>query len=107
MSDTTPAIPSRKIIIAYDESNIGRQVLEWVNSHSILIPTDQVIVALAINEDIAHVEGTPGWQAPLPGGIDAAREYRENIRELESTGRSRLAEAVQAIHSTGVVRIIV
>lgn len=96
--------PSRKIIIAYDQSIVGIHALEWINSHAILLPNDDVTVVLAINEDYSKIEGPGGWQALGGlGGVDSGREYRETIRLLEKEGQEHLDEAVYAIQQTGVV----
>lgn len=96
MSDTP--VLSRKIIIAYDKSVVGLHVLEWVNSHAILLPNDDVTVVLAINEDY-HKIGGPGGL----GGLDSSRTYRETVAILEREGQEGLNEAVYAILQTGVV----
>lgn len=93
---------SRKVIICYDESEVGRSVLEWVNSHSILLPNDEVIVVTAINEDLAKVEGSSGWTS-MAGGVIEANDYRMLVQGLEREGRQHLSEAVQAFHQVGVV----
>jgi hypothetical protein len=93
---------SRKVIICYDESEVGRTVLEWVNSHSILLPNDEVTVVTAINEDIAKIEGSSSWTSMSVGIVDSL-DYRGYIKELETQGRRHLAEAVQAFHDVGVV----
>lgn len=97
----TPA--GRKIIIAYDGSEVSRQVLEWVNSHSILLPTDQVTVAISINEDGVRLEGLGGMEAPVLGGLEGSREFREVVHVLEKEGKEKLAEAVDALKEVGVV----
>lgn len=99
----TPA--GRKIIIAYDGSEASRQVLEWVNSHSILLPTDQVTVAIAINEDGVRLEGLGGMEAPVLGGLEGSREFREVVKELEKEGKEKLAEAVYALKEVGVKNV--
>ncbi|GAA5817362.1 hypothetical protein MFLAVUS_010906 [Mucor flavus] len=100
------ASASRKIIITYDQSLVSLQVLEWVNSHSILLPDDDVTVVLAINEDFSKIEGPGGWQAQGGlGGLDSTREYRETVRLLEKQGQERLDEAVYAIKQLGIKNV--
>lgn len=103
MSAETPA--GRKIIIAYDGSEVSRQVLEWVNSHNILLPSDQVTVAIAINEDGVRLEGLGGMEAPVLGGLEGSREFREVVHALEKEGKEKLAEAVTALKEVGVVSV--
>ena len=93
----------RKVVICYDESDAGRQALEWVNGHSVLLPNDIIYVVTCINEDVAKIEGPSGWQTIAIGGIDCAADYRHTIAQLESQGREHLAEAVHAMQSLGLV----
>lgn len=93
----------RRVIVTIDESEVSLEVLEWVNSHSILLPDDDVTVALAINEDFSKIAGPGGWQAEGGGGLDAVRNYRETIIEFERRGQRSLDQAVSAIEKTGVV----
>lgn len=93
----------RKVVICYDESQAGRQALEWINSHSVLLPTDNIYIVTCINEDVAKIEGPSGWQTVAIGGIDCAADYRHTIAQLESQGREHLAEAVHAMQDLGLV----
>ncbi|KAI9243971.1 hypothetical protein EDC94DRAFT_629982 [Helicostylum pulchrum] len=100
------ASASRKIIIAYDQSIVGLQVLEWVNSHSILLPGDDVTVVLAINEDFGKIDGPGGLQVQGGlGGLNSTLEYRETVRLLEKQGQERLDEAVYAIKQLGIKNV--
>lgn len=92
---------SRKVVICYDESEVGRQVLEWVNSHSILLPNDEVTVVTAINEDIAKMEGSNLWTSLDVGTCE--RTFQDIATTLEREGRQHLSEAVKAFHQIGVV----
>ncbi|KAI7888422.1 uncharacterized protein EV154DRAFT_517879 [Mucor mucedo] len=99
-------IPSRKIVIAYDQSIVGIKVLEWINDHHILLPNDDVTVVLAINEDYSRIEGPGGWQAVGgSGGVNAVNSYREAIRVFEREGQEHLNEALFAIVQTGVKNV--
>ncbi|KAI8880153.1 hypothetical protein K501DRAFT_225430, partial [Backusella circina FSU 941] len=92
----------RKILIAYDESEVGRQVLEWVNSHSVLLPNDEVVVATAVNEDISKLTGPGvGWQASPALG----ENIEVDIKILEDQAKERLTEAVYAIRDSGVKNV--
>jgi hypothetical protein len=102
MSTTlNPATPApRKILIAYDGSEAGRQVLEWVNSHNVLLPDDEVIVAIAVNEDISKLAGPGvGWQAAPAMGENISMD----IQMIERQAKEHLTEAVHAIRDIGVV----
>ncbi|KAG2236514.1 hypothetical protein INT48_000814 [Thamnidium elegans] len=100
------ASASRKIIITYDQSLVSLKVLEWVNSHSILLPDDDVTVVLAINEDFSRLEGPGGLQVQgVLGGLDSTREYRETVRLLEKQGKERLEEVVYAIKQLGIKNV--
>ncbi|GAN03010.1 hypothetical protein MAM1_0032d02460 [Mucor ambiguus] len=102
---STDSVTPRKIVICYDESEASRQTLEWVNGHGVLLPTDEITVVTCINEDFAKIEGIGGWQTIAIGGIDCAADYRHTITQLESQGRERLAEAVEAMHTLGLKHV--
>ncbi|CEP11923.1 hypothetical protein [Parasitella parasitica] len=102
---TPDSIAPRRIVICYDESEASRQTLEWVNSHRVLLPTDEIYIATCINEDVAKIEGHGGWQTIAIGGIDCAADYRRTIQSLESQGRERLAEAVGAMRALGLKHV--
>ncbi|KAI9348398.1 hypothetical protein BD770DRAFT_327301 [Pilaira anomala] len=95
----------RRVIVTIDESAVSLEALEWVNSHSILLPDDDVTVALAINEDFSRIAGPGGWQAEGGGGLDAVRNYRETIIEFERRGQRSLDQAVSAIEKTGIKKV--
>ncbi|CAO3609985.1 unnamed protein product [Mucor fragilis] len=95
----------RKVVICYDESEVSRQTLEWVNGHGVLLPTDEITIVTCINEDVAKIEGPGGWQTIAIGGIDCAADYRHTVAQLESQGRERLAEAVHSMHALGLKHV--
>jgi hypothetical protein len=93
----------RKVVICYDESEAGRQTLEWVNSHGILLPTDELSIVTVVNEDLERIEGIGSWATTTVGGVGGVQDYRTVVKHLEKQGRIHLAEAVEAIQTLGVV----
>jgi hypothetical protein len=106
MSSTSQSnIAPRKVIICYDESEAGRQTLEWVNSHGALLPTDELSIVTVVNEDLERIEGIGSWATTTAGSAGGIHDYRNVVQHLEQQGRVHLAEAVEAIQTLGVVSI--
>lgn len=94
---------SRKVVICYDESTTGREDLEWINSHLVLLPEDELTIVTVINADLEKIEGIGSWATTTVGGVGGIQDYRHVVHLLEEQGRESLAKAVQAIHNLGVV----
>jgi hypothetical protein len=99
---TATARPARKVIIAFDESQIGYKVLDWINNHGVLLPTDEVTLVLVINEEGARLEVLGGTEAPVRSSFET-REFRECARSLEGQAKQRLATPVKSIQYFGIV----
>jgi hypothetical protein len=95
----------RKVIICYDESEAGRQVLKWVNTHGVLLPTDILTVVTVVDEDLKETEDIKSWDTTGAGGAEDIQDYRNVVKHLEHKGRAYLAEVVEAIQTFGVASI--
>ncbi|KAI9481061.1 MAG: hypothetical protein EXX96DRAFT_565231 [Benjaminiella poitrasii] len=99
------SVASKKVVICYDQSLVGRKAVEWVNSHGLILPQDELIIVTVINEDISNIDGSAGWQAIASGGIDCAVDFNSTIRRLEEQGREHLVEAIQTFHALGLKQV--
>ncbi|KAG1144635.1 hypothetical protein G6F37_006163 [Rhizopus arrhizus] len=91
----------RRVLIALDETGSGKQVLDWIHSHHILAPEDEITVATAVDEDVSHVEG-PGMQsAPMSSTTNATEDFATDLRMLERHGKQHLSNGIQTLQQLG------
>ncbi|KAI8997051.1 hypothetical protein BDB01DRAFT_769653 [Pilobolus umbonatus] len=96
---------SRTIIVAYDESDVGHKMIEWVRTHKVLLPDDTVHLVTVLDEDITKYDGPGGAQWAAIGGMNITKDFFDHIRDLEKNGRERLAEAASGFHEDGITNI--